>query len=265
MTYKRTRKPNFRSTEAKNVKRKALKFPMIGRLMMLVMLLVSQHVSAQDKMTEQAIEQVVRASLDKEIAEMAKFRQWPKYHAEYEFWVPGSAKHLPACQVPLDVSGRDNQSMPVGHLKRLVSCNQSQSAWKINVTVKSAITMPVVVAKSVIRRGETVNINALQLVTKTLKHESSVFTRLSQAAGREARRQVRTGQILSPVFIVAPDWVEKGNEVVVIAAQNGFEASTKGIALENGSEGDQIEVQNSSSQKVIRAVVTGVNEVHTQF
>lgn len=265
MIYKEDRNPHFRLTEVKNVKRKVWRLPMKTHRIALLMLLASHAVNAQQKMTEQAIEQVVRESLNTEIAEMAKFRQWPKYHAEYEFWVPGSAKHLPKCQVPLEVSGRDNQSMPVGHLKRLVSCNQNPSAWKINVTVKSAITLPVVVAKSVIRRGETVNINALQLETKTLKHESAVFTRLSQAAGREARRQVRTGQILSPVFIVAPDWVEKGNEVVIIAAQDGFEASTKGIALENGSEGDQIEVQNSRSHKVIRATVTGVNEVHTQF
>ncbi|MGR5489264.1 flagella basal body P-ring formation protein FlgA, partial [Vibrio alfacsensis] len=39
----------------------------------------------------------------------------------------------------------------------------------------------------------------------------------------------------------------------------------KGIALETGGAGEQIEVQNSQSKKVIRAVVSGLNQVHTQF
>ncbi|WP_275426420.1 flagellar basal body P-ring formation chaperone FlgA [Vibrio variabilis] len=59
--------------------------------------------------------------------------------------------------------------------------------------------------------------------------------------------------------------VEKGNEVVIIAAKGGFNATTKGVALQTGGEGEQIKVQNSQSKKVIRAVVTGLNQVHTQF
>ncbi len=265
MLYKQTGKPNFRITEAKNVKRKAPISTWLSWGLATGLSLMTWQVYAQPHMTESAIEQAVRESLNQEVTEMAEFRDWPRYRTEFDFWIPGAAKHLPKCTVPLQVTGRDNQSMPVGRLKRLVSCEQSPSSWKINVTIKAAITMPVVVAKSVIRRGETVNINSLQLKTQTLTRETSVFTHLEQAAGKEAHRQVRTGQILSPRFIVAPAWVEKGNEVVIIAAQDGFQASTKGVALEEGREGDQIDVQNSRSQKVIRAVVTGINEVHTQF
>lgn len=261
----KTRKASFRLTEAKNRKRNRRSSPHSAVMIALLALLGSPYALGQTESEAQAIERAVRQSLDQELAQMAQFRKWPAYQSQFDIWVPGAAKHLAACEVELEVTGRDNQSMPVGHLKRLVSCDQQTAPWKMNVTIKAALTLPVVVAKNLIRRGETVNITNLQLVSKTLKNETSVFTRLDQAAGKEALRQVRSGQILSPVYIVSPALVEKGNQVVIIAEQDGFQASTKGIALQNGGEGEQIEVQNSSSQKVIRATVTGVNEVHTQF
>ena len=87
-----------------------------------------------------------------------------------------------------------------------------------------------------------------------------------------ASRRIRSGQILDPRKLESPPLVIKGNQVVITATKDGFTAtkdgftaSTKGVALEPGTRGEQIDVQNSSSGKVIKAVVTGLNQVQTQF
>ncbi|ELO1777522.1 flagellar basal body P-ring formation protein FlgA [Vibrio fluvialis] len=233
--------------------------------MLMLALLLALPVAAQESRSEMQIRHAVQASLDEEIAQLAAQREWPPYQAQWQLWIPGAANHLPECQAPLLVTGRDNQLLPVGHLKRMVRCEEGDTAWRINVTIKASLTLPVVVTQTALARGGRLEPSMMTLEDRTLTRQDDFFTRIDEASGLEVNRRLRAGQILDPTLVSKPPLVIKGNQVVIIAAKDGVNASTKGVALEDGGRGDQIEVQNSASQSVVHAVVTGLNQVHTQF
>ncbi|CAH1538423.1 Flagellar basal-body P-ring formation protein flgA [Vibrio harveyi] len=265
MNYKQGRKPRFRFTETTQNKGKG-RFPQIMLLCGLVLSASSLSAAAAEKtLTANELKVTVSEQFEQEVAQIARSHHWGTYQLEYRIWVPGSANHLPACTSPLVIAGRDNRPLPVGNLKRAVSCEDITSPWRINVTIKSAVTLPVLVATSTIGRNETISATHLKSETRTISRQDDFYTQVNQAVGLETSRRIRAGQIIDPSNLSSPALVEKGNEVIIVASKDGFSASTKGVALEQGKKGQQIDVENISSGKVIRAVVTGLNQVHTQF
>lgn len=265
VTYTKTGKLNFRLWEAFK-KQWKLSLPRTALAILLTLISVFHPVSAaQDTMTLNIIENAVADALHNEIAQLAAQREWPTYQIEAEIRVPPSGVHLPKCQTPLLIEGRDNQSLPIGNLRRTVSCNDHTQAWRVNVALNASLTLPVVVTNANLQRGEQITASTLKLETRTLTRDTPFFTDIADATDHQVGRRIRVGKVLNPDKLIAIPLVEKGNEVVVIASKNGFSASTKGIALESGKKGEQIDVQNASSTNVVRAVVTGLNQVHTQF
>ncbi|WP_394153872.1 flagellar basal body P-ring formation chaperone FlgA [Vibrio maritimus] len=229
-------------------------------------LLLSNHALANElKMTQMSIEQVVRQALNSELEQLAAAHHWDHYEARLVILVPESAKHLNRCLSPLITSSRDHQTLPVGNLKRSVSCEDGSNDWRINVSIRATLSLPVAVASTTLNRHDSIDSRSIRLETRTLSRATSFVTDLSTLQGKQVTRRMRTGQIIDSKFVSSPPLVEKGNEVVIIAERDGFNATTKGIALETGASGEQIKVQNSQSKKVIRAVVSGLNQVHTQF
>lgn len=91
-----------------------------------------------------------------------------------------------------------------------------------------------------------------------------IFTDPSAVIGRRARVSLGEGQ---PVLLrqLEPAWlVEAGNPLVVSAEAGGLVVSVPGEALEDGQMGDVIRVRNLSSQREVKAVVTGTNIVTVQ-
>jgi flagella basal body P-ring formation protein FlgA len=226
---------------------------------------LSAFATSHAKMTRLDIEHAVRHALDLEIDQLAERHRWGKHDAKLVILVPESAKHLDQCLAPLIISSSDHQTLPVGNLKRSVSCEDSDNDWRINVSIKATLSLPVAIASTTLNRHDTIDARSVRLEDRTLSRATSFVTDLSTLQGKQVTRRMRTGQIIDSKFVSSPPLVEKGNEVVIIAEKEGFNATTKGIALETGASGEQIKVQNSQSKKVIRAVVSGANQVHTQF
>ncbi|PNH78857.1 flagella basal body P-ring formation protein FlgA [Vibrio diazotrophicus] len=265
MTYIKARKSNFRPSEANHRKEEVYISSIFNKFLILISLLIVSSATQANNMTEQALQQVIENHLDKELALLAKQREWQNFQPQWQVWIPGSVKHLKVCETPLVISGQDNQLLPVGNLKRSVDCYDDNSSWSINVTIKASLSLPVVVVSTPLSRDQKIDASMLKMEMRTLTHQDDFFTKLSDAIGKQATRRMRVGQILEPTLVTAPPIVTKGNEVIIIASKNGVNASTQGVALEDGGLGEQIEVQNSSSHTVIHAVVTGLNQVQTQF
>ncbi|MGR5068454.1 MULTISPECIES: flagellar basal body P-ring formation chaperone FlgA [Vibrio] len=265
MNYKQTGKRRFRIAETIQKKGKG-RFPSIMLLCGLALIASSLNAIANEKtLTVDELKAIVSEQFEQEVAQVAQSRQWGNYQLDYQIWVPGSANHLPVCNSPLAITGRDNRPLPIGNLKRAVSCEDVNSQWRINVTIKSKVTLPVLVATTAIGRNESISTSNLKIESRTISRQDDFYTQTNQAIGLETIRRIRAGQMIDPTNLSAPPLIEKGNEVIIIASKDGFSASTKGVALENGKRGHQIKVENIGSGKVIRAVVTGVNQVHTQF
>ncbi|MDN3609436.1 flagellar basal body P-ring formation chaperone FlgA [Vibrio ostreicida] len=264
-TYKKERNVNFRKTEVGDIKRNTLTSSVFLWGAASLFFHVPAAFGSTNPMSQQAIHKTVAQDFEQEVKNQAETRLWGEYQLEYTIRVPTTANHLSKCPVALVVKGIDSQSLPVGNLKRSVSCLDSTTTWRLNVSIKSRITLNVVVALNGLNRGDAVTASVLALEERTFTRSQDFFTRISQALNNTAARRIRSGQVLDPKKLDALPMVNKGNQVVIVAAKDGFSATTRGVAMENGEQGQQIDVRNSASGKIIRAVVTDLNMVRTQF
>ena len=280
MSYTATRKRNFRLSETIRKGRKWGKYLISTCLLMAGSVHASPETAAPTVNTtvDTTVNTTVNTTVDteqlrellhnhvaEEIQLFAARHQWRDLKTDIDIAVPAAVNHLPACREPMVISAGDQQSQPVGNLKRQVSCNSPEQKWRLNTTVKVRIKLPVVVANSTINRDTKIAPDMLKMQTLTFQRSKDFVTQFQAVTGKRTKRRIRSGQLVSPSFLQQQWLVEKGDEVLIIANKNGMQASMKGIALENGAKNEQISVKNSSSSKVIRAFVAGQGKVKTIF
>jgi len=76
--------------------------------------------------------------------------------------------------------------------------------------------------------------------------------------GSKAKRKISKGRAITRKNICM---VCKGDNVSIIAHSKHFVIKTLGVALSNGSLGDQIRIKNVRSGKIISAKVKAINKV----
>jgi flagella basal body P-ring formation protein FlgA len=81
------------------------------------------------------------------------------------------------------------------------------------------------------------------------------------AVGLQARRQLRAGQALRVADLAKPDLVQRDQSVTLTYETAGLYLTMRGKALENGTEGDVVNVMNLQSKRTISGIVTGRGQV----
>ena len=87
----------------------------------------------------------------------------------------------------------------------------------------------------------------------------------NEAVGKQLLRTVLQGQLLTKSMVREVPWVKRGQQVRILAENDHIKVVTTGRALEDGKEGDQVRVVNTSSGKQIYATVKGPGMVVVQF
>jgi flagella basal body P-ring formation protein FlgA len=85
------------------------------------------------------------------------------------------------------------------------------------------------------------------------------------ALGMQMRRPMRAGQALKVADLVKPDLVQRDQGVSVIYQTAGLYLTTRGKALDNGTEGDVVNVINLQSKRTVTGIVTGRGQVTIQI
>lgn len=122
----------------------------------------------------------------------------------------------------------------------------------------------VVVLTRSIGRGEVITAEDVTLAEAGARVPDGIFTDPASVIGRRTRAALGEGKPLllrqlEPVWLVA-----RGNPVVLVAAAGGLAVSAPAQALDDGGMGDVIRVLNLSSQREVKAIVTGSNTVAAQ-
>jgi flagella basal body P-ring formation protein FlgA len=81
------------------------------------------------------------------------------------------------------------------------------------------------------------------------------------AVGMQTRRSVRAGLALKTADLVKPDLVQRDQAVTVIYQTAGIYLTTRGKAIESGTEGDVVNVINLQSKRTVTGRVTGRGQV----
>src|SRR6185503_5242530 len=82
-----------------------------------------------------------------------------------------------------------------------------------------------------------------------------------RAVGMQARRQLRAGQAIRTADLAKPDLVQRDQNVTLIYEAPGIYLTIRGKALENGTEGDVVNVMNLQSKRTLSGTVTGRGQV----
>src|SRR6185436_4912342 len=82
-----------------------------------------------------------------------------------------------------------------------------------------------------------------------------------RAVGMQARRRLRVGQAIRSADLVKPDLVQRDQNVILIYEAPGIYLTMRGKALENGTEGDVVNVMNLQSKRTLSGTVTGRGQV----
>ena len=118
-----------------------------------------------------------------------------------------------------------------------------------------------VVVKKNITKGEVITEDHLTYSFQISDGLPGGFTTMSEIIGRKAKFNLARGAVIKTrqLEIVYP--VEKGKAVLVVANNSRLSITVNAIALEAGQLGDMIKVKNSTSGRILNAIVTGEKKV----
>ena len=171
---------------------------------------------------------------------------------------------LAACDSDLTQS-LESPAQPVGRVTVRVSCEGS-TPWTVFVPAQVRIFRPVVVVKTALRRDSIIGAGDVALVEQDVSLLNRGYvTEVEQVIGRKLTRATRTDQVLTPAMLQLAEAVRRGDQVVISARSGGINVRMQGEALSGGTLGQQINVRNLTSQRVIRARVTGPGQVEVEM
>lgn len=103
---------------------------------------------------------------------------------------------------------------------------------------------------------KTVNVSTLS---------GPLITNLADAVGKQTRMTLRADGYLRSGMLTVPPLVQKGDRVKIEAGSGKLKVSTMGIAKGSGRMGDQVQVENIVSNKIVFGRVTGEHTVEVMF
>lgn len=211
------------------------------------------------------IDQAVTVHMQQKLAEEAKRQAWKGMRHSLNITLLNSAERLPACAQALSVTVASDDPSPLSRQRLDLSCADTPG-WSVTALVQASVFLPAVHAARVIERGQTIAAEQLQLQEVNVGRATRGFyNNLDEVVGQGAKRRVRAGQLIAPNLLTAPLLIRRGQQVTIIASQDGISASATGEAMANGREGEVIRVRNLGSQKVIEAQVVEEGVVTSTF
>lgn len=133
----------------------------------------------------------------------------------------------------------------------------SSADWRIFISSTITLFDSVVVAKKTMRKGHLIQHNDVHLMKKKITHLNSLhLSDPTLAINLVLKKTLSKGDIINANTLSKPILINRGDQVSILASNNGFTISMKGTALKKGSLGDKIRVKNTRTKKIIQAVVT---------
>lgn len=171
---------------------------------------------------------------------------------------------LAACDSDL-TQRLESPAQPVGRVTVRVSCEGS-TPWTVFVPAQVRIFRPVAVLKTPLKRDSVIGPADIAMIEQDIGLLGRGYIAdPDQAIGRKLTRPLQADQVLTPAMLQLAESVRRGDQVVIAARAGGISVRVQGEALSSGTLGQQINVRNLSSQRVVRARVVGPGQVEVEM
>jgi flagellar basal body P-ring formation protein FlgA len=135
---------------------------------------------------------------------------------------------------------------------------------KLRFTGVAIETVEVAVLMRDVERGDILRSSDVSVERRPRSEISGEAASRDRALGMQMRRAIRAGQPLKTADLAKPDLVQRDQTVTLIFESAGLYLTVRGKALENGTEGDVVNVLNLQSKRTVAGTVIGRGQVAIQ-
>jgi flagella basal body P-ring formation protein FlgA len=167
---------------------------------------------------------------------------------------------LAACEQPLETYLAPG-ARTIGKTTVGVRCH-APKAWALYVPATVNLYRQVFETSANLPKGHIIREDDIAPVKQNLsKLNRGYFTDKQQLVGKQTRRRLYQGRIITPSQVKAPLLVKRGEQVELIARSDSFAVRMSGKAMMDGARGERIRVKNLSSRRIIEGTVTQAGQV----
>jgi len=142
--------------------------------------------------------------------------------------------------------------------------NDDGNPTQLRFTGSAIETVEVAVLTRSVERADILKSGDVAVERRPRAEIGSDAAAREQAVGMQMRRPIRAGSALRLADLAKPDLVQRDQAVTVIFQTAGLYLTTRGKALDNGTEGDVVSVLNIQSKRTVTGIVTGRGQVTIQ-
>lgn len=171
---------------------------------------------------------------------------------------------LPACEENLDIFPQSGEIKP-GRNTIGVRC-LGVNNWTIYSTVLVKSYEAVLVLTKQLNRNDRIGPEHFSTETKdTATLLKGYLTNPEDVIDMQATRFVPAGSVLYRIHYTEPTIIKRGERVSIQSGKPGMLITSTGVAMTDGTKGQQINVKNVSSKRVIQATVINPGLVNVHF
>lgn len=201
------------------------------------------------------------ANATADIQRLARQKGWKDFSSKLNVFIPTEVSRLARCTKPLTSALPAGDRLDLARLRYDIRC-EGHNGWELAVTVKPDVYLPILVAKTTLERGKQLAASDVEVKKRNIAGLRDGFiSNPDEALGYTLKKRVRELQPIAPSHLDQPVLVERGQQVLMIAEQDGVQAKMMGEALKKGRKGDMIKVRNLQSQRVVTARVDDIGVV----
>src|SRR5712691_10842145 len=132
---------------------------------------------------------------------------------------------------------------------------------RLRFTGTAIETVEVAVLTRNVDRGELLRSSDIVVERRPKAEVGGDAASRDRAVGMQMRRPLRATQPLKAADLVKPDLVQRDQNVTLIYQTAGLYLTSRGKALDNGTEGDVVSVMNLQSKRTVSGTVIGRGQV----
>lgn len=171
---------------------------------------------------------------------------------------------VPAGKLTCEINPSDPRILPSRRFNLILRVN-GEVVENLAVSGTLEAMAEVAIAAGDLRRGALIEAGDIEMAERDLNQLRSPCFDAAELVGKRLKRSLRPGDAFERASIEFPPLVKRGEMVTMTARRGALVVTTRGLAQQNGLEGDMIRVRNTTSNKDILCRVTGPEAVSVEF
>jgi flagella basal body P-ring formation protein FlgA len=123
------------------------------------------------------------------------------------------------------------------------------NGWSIYVPVQIKLSRDLIISARALSMGQLMRPEDITKINSEI-NQSGVITDARLVIGKVLRYSVAAGYVLREDMLRAPYSVKQGQSVQLTVQGNGFNLSSSGVALNNASEGETVQIRTTAGRTV---------------